>query len=69
MSPESAKFYHRVFNRANMNIYAVRTGLFDTLFCDTEDPRVFGRWEQALPKIVEIIDLRAKKWLEGPEGN
>ena len=60
MSPEAAKFYHRIFNRVILNTHAVRTGLFDTMFCDTEDPRLIGRWEAALPGILEAIDKRSR---------
>jgi hypothetical protein len=42
MSLDAAKFYHRVFNRVLLNIHAVRIGLFDTLFCETDDPKVVG---------------------------
>jgi hypothetical protein len=60
MSPEAAKFYHRVFNRILLNIHAVKIGLFPTLFCETDDPRVALRWSAALPTIVETMHKRAQ---------
>lgn len=60
MSPEGAKFYHRIFNRVILNIHAVRTGLFDTMFHQSEDPRLIARWEQALPSILEAIEKRSR---------
>jgi hypothetical protein len=60
MSPEAARFYHRVFNRVLLNIHAVRTGLFPTLFCETDDPRIGLMWTEALPKIVETMHQRSQ---------
>ena len=61
MTPAARQFYHRVFNRVLLNLHAVRTGLFDTLFCETEDPRVMGRWTTELPRIVEQIRVRGSR--------
>ena len=58
MSPEASKFYHKVFNRALLNMYAVKNGSFDTLFCETEDPRVLSRWKKALPGIVAKVQVK-----------
>lgn len=56
MSPEAAKFYHKIFNRTLLNIYAVRYGLFDILFCETEDPMIMVRWDKELPNIINFIE-------------
>lgn len=55
MSPEAAKFYYRIFNRVQLNLYAVKAGLFPTLFCETDDPRVMVQWSESLPRIVETL--------------
>lgn len=60
MSPAAALFYHRIFNRVLLNIYAVKNGLFPTLFCETEDPKIALRWSAALPTIVETMHKRAQ---------
>jgi hypothetical protein len=75
MTPEARKFYMRVINTAVLNLHAVRAGLFDTLLCETDDPRVSLRWKTSLPNIIETMEelrLRAleddanKKAGEGP---
>lgn len=63
MSPEAKVFYHRLFNRVLLNAYAVKHGLFDTLFCQTEDPRVGIRWSEALPKIINAIHEKQMRGL------
>lgn len=60
MDPASARFYSRVFNRAIMNAWAVRSGLFDILLCETEDPTVNRRWIEALPKIIAAMEQEKK---------
>ena len=64
MTPAARTFYHRVFNRALLNLHAVKTGLFDTLFCETDDPAVMRRWNEQLPYIVTQIRIRNSKGLE-----
>ncbi len=58
MSPDARRFYMRVINTAVLNLHAVRTGLFDTLLCETDDPRVARRWKEALPNIIESMITR-----------
>jgi len=53
MSDAGRRFYSRIFNRAMLNIWAVRKGHFDTYLSETEDPRVLTRWTEELPKIVK----------------
>jgi hypothetical protein len=48
MSPEARRFYSKVFNNALLNIYAVNHGWFDTLLCETTDPRIFSIWNESL---------------------
>ena len=64
MSPEARKFYSRVINTAVLNLHAVRTGLFDILLCETNDPRVARRWRESLPNIIESMEARHFKKLE-----
>lgn len=67
MSPEGKRFYSRVFNTAVLNLHAVRTGLFDTLLCETEDPRVTIRWKKELPRIIEIMQIRKSRGMLNDE--
>jgi len=67
MSPEAKRFYSRVINTAVLNLHAVRTGLFDTLLCETDDPRVSIRWKEALPNIIESMEARRLRGMEGDE--
>lgn len=48
MSPEARRFYSKVINNALLNIYAVDHGWFDTLLCETTDPRIFSIWNESL---------------------
>lgn len=64
MSPAAKQFYHRIFNTVVLNAHAVRTGLFDTLLCETEDPRIIGRWRAAVPGVIDAIQKRNQKRLE-----
>lgn len=59
MDQKSAHFYRQVFMKAMLNLHAVRMGYFDTLLCETEDPRVSSRWDETLPKITSIMRQRA----------
>lgn len=58
MSYDSAKFYHTIITRVGFNAYAVRTGLFPVLFCESNDPKVLIKWGQALPIIIDIMERR-----------
>lgn len=55
MTPDARKFYMRVINTCVLNLHAVRNGFFDTLLCETDDPRVARRWKEALPTIIEAM--------------
>jgi hypothetical protein len=61
MSPECARFYHRLFNEVLVNLYAVKDGLFDTFICDIEDPQIMNRWRNEAPMIIEVMIMRSKK--------
>lgn len=67
MTPEARKFYMRVINTAVLNMHAVRTGLFDTLLCETDDPRVSIRWKETLPHIIDSMIARKQRGLLGDE--
>lgn len=58
MTPEAKRFYSRVFNTVLLNSFAVRIGLFDTLLCETDDPRIMSRWQEELPAIVKELKIR-----------
>jgi len=57
MDDKSKVFYQRIFNTAMLNLHAVNRGYFDTLICETEDPRVMLRWKEAVPQIVHMIRI------------
>lgn len=61
MTPEARMFYMRVINTAVLNLHAVRTGLFDTLLCETDDPRVTRRWKETLPNIIDSMVARKQQ--------
>lgn len=61
MDPDARMFYQRVFNTAMLNLHAVRRGYFDTLICETDDPRVLSRWREAVPQIVRMVRLDQAK--------
>lgn len=65
MPPDVAAFYHKIVNKAVLNLHAVKHGMFDAIFCNTNDPNVYRRWEQKLPFILECIErqknLKRKK--------
>lgn len=48
-------FYRRLLTSVMMNAHAVRMGHFDTLLCETDDPRVARRWQETLPKIGALM--------------
>ena len=55
MDDDSKRFYARIFNTSMLNAWAVRHGLFDTLLCETDDPRIIGRWRTEVPRIIETL--------------
>lgn len=57
MDEKSKVFYSRIFNTAMLNIHAVNHGYFDILLCETDDPRIMGRWKEAVPQIVHLIRI------------
>jgi hypothetical protein len=57
-------FYNRIIANVMLNCHAVRMGYFDTLLCETDDPRVSARWDAALPKLASVMRQRAKDDLE-----
>jgi hypothetical protein len=59
MDERSGHFYRAVFNKVLLNLHAVRMGYFDTLLCETDDPRVMRRWEETVPRIAEIMRQQA----------
>lgn len=64
MDEPSKRFYSKIFNTAVLNIHAVKHGYFDTLICESDDPMVMIRWKEAVPQVVQLIQIeRAKKGL------
>jgi hypothetical protein len=62
MDEHSKRFYSKVFNTAILNLHAVKHGYFDILICETNDPAVMIRWKEAVPQVVQLIQIeRAKK--------
>ena len=56
---KTATFYRRLIAGVMLNAHAVRMGYFDTLLCETDDPRVARRWHETLPKLAAIMRQRA----------
>ena len=65
MDEDSRRFYSRIFNTSMLNIHAVRRGYFDTLLCETDDPRIMLRWHEAVPQIIELIKKENARGLGG----
>lgn len=61
MSPESKRFYSKIFNTAVLNAHAVKRGWFDTLICESDDPMIMIRWREAVPQIVLLIKVENLK--------
>ncbi len=61
MDEGSKRFYSRVFNTALLNIYAVQRGYFQYLICETEDPMIMVRWHEAVPGIVQRMQLNGER--------
>jgi hypothetical protein len=51
----TAAFYRKVIANVMMNAHAVRMGYFDTLLCETDDPKVARRWRETVPQIAKIM--------------
>ena len=64
MSPEGARFYHKIFNRVLLNMHAVKHGYFDTLFCETDDEKINRKWSAALPHIVKQLHVQTLQSFE-----
>ena len=66
MGPEAKRFYSKVFNTVILNDYAVKRGWFDARFCESDDPKLMTRWQEAVPQIILIVKAeQAKKKDEG----
>lgn len=62
MDDDGRRFYSRVFNTVILNDYAVKRGWFDARFCESDDPTLMTRWNEAVPQIVLLIKVeRIKK--------
>ncbi|MBF8178694.1 MAG: hypothetical protein K2Y13_12340 [Burkholderiaceae bacterium] len=66
MDIETQRFYSRIINTALFNIYAVDHHLFGSLFCESDDPMIMLRWQEAEPLILEEIrrrsEVRGNNW-------
>jgi len=60
MDADSRRFYSRIINVAMFNLYAVENKLFDSLICQSDDPHVLERWEEAEPLIFDTLQNRAE---------
>jgi hypothetical protein len=58
MDSETRRFFSKIVNTAMFNIYAVEHQLFDTFLCESDDPEVMQRWQEAEPLIMEAIQRR-----------
>lgn len=56
---ETRRFYSRIINTAMFNLYAVEQNLFDELFCESDDPMIMERWNEAEPLILNVLQHRA----------
>lgn len=56
---ETRRFYSKIINTAMFNLYAVEQNLFDALFCESDDPMIMERWNEAEPLILNVIQNRA----------
>ena len=55
MDAESRYFYEKIVNTAMLNMYAVDHQLFDTRFCDSDDPLIMLNWQEVEPLIMDAI--------------
>jgi hypothetical protein len=57
MDLQSRRFYSRILNTALFNIYAVRNSLFPELLCESNDPAILSKWEDAESRLIEAIRI------------
>lgn len=55
MGEDARRFYSKIFNSVVLNDYAVKRGWFDARFCESDDPTLRRRWEEALPQVVMLL--------------
>jgi hypothetical protein len=60
MDMETQRFYSKIINTALFNMYAVDQHLFGSLFCESDDPMIMLRWQEAEPLIMEAIRRRSE---------
>ncbi|MFC7287309.1 hypothetical protein ACFQPC_04585 [Herminiimonas glaciei] len=60
MDMETQRFYSKIINTALFNMYAVDNHLFSALFCESDDPMIMQRWQEAEPLIMEAIRRRSE---------
>jgi hypothetical protein len=60
MDIETQRFYSKIINTALFNMYAVEHRLFNSLFCESDDPMIMLRWQEAEPLILEAIRRRSE---------
>lgn len=65
MDENSKRFYSRIINTAILNDYAVKRGWFDCRFCESEDPGLAKRWEEAVPQIYLLVKVEQLKKKNG----
>jgi len=58
MDAETRRFYAKIISTAMCNIYAVEHDLFDSLFCESDDPAVMDRWLAVEPMVMHAIQNR-----------
>lgn len=51
------QFVEQVFSTAVLNLQAVEQGLFTQLLCESSDPDILRRWEEATPQIAAALQL------------
>jgi hypothetical protein len=58
MDADTRRFYAKIISTAMCNIYAVEHDLFDTLFCESDDPTIMDRWLEIEPAVMNAIQNR-----------
>jgi len=61
MGDDAKRFYSKVFNTVILNDYAVKRGWFDVRFCESDDPTLTARWQEAVPQIVMLVKVEQAK--------
>jgi hypothetical protein len=56
--------YKPMLENIMLNLRAVQLGMFDTLFCETEDPKFVQRWKAVRPQIIEKFHERKMRGLD-----